>query len=169
MEASAAKIIIAIGSMYFMSPVFRLPRSIQVSFAFGQCRSTQMPVVAYRIASDCAASTPIFGGTLPGVRICSQNLRSINTNVCCDASAGASDREAESRESRSSSSRCYSTLRMASATSAKRPSRKVRTGPVSCIASMAAVMQRSQASRIAMSTGVRAWRMRSRGWPCCAM
>ncbi len=63
----------------------------------------------------------------------------------------------------------HSTLRMASAISAKRPSRNVRTGPAICIASMAAVMQRSHASRIAISTGTRAWRMRSRGWPYWAM
>jgi len=75
----------------------------------------------------------------------------------------------DERMKRGGSVLSYSTLRMASATSAKRASRKRRTGPASCKASMAAVMHRSQASRIARSTGTRAWRMRSRGWPCCAM
>jgi|GEM_PF-3242735 len=65
--------------------------------------------------------------------------------------------------------RYCSTLRMASATSAKRLSRKARTGPAMCSASRAAVMQRSQASRIARSTMTRLWRMRRRGWPCWAM
>ncbi len=59
-------------------------------------------------------------------------------------------------------------LRMKSATSAKRASRKVRSSPSTASSSSAVFMARSQASRMATSTATRAWRMRRRGWPWAA-